>query len=103
MSRIFLVGAPMDCGKTRKGCLMGPDAYRTAGLGRALDDLGHQVSDIGNLMPRANAIPPSPKIHALPETIGWWRASGVPRDQRTAAQECRGFPVAKGSVRGGIP
>lgn len=74
MSRIFLVGAPMDCGKTRKGCLMGPDAYRTAGLGRALDDLGHQVSDIGNLMPRVNATPPSPKIHALPETIGWTEA-----------------------------
>ena len=29
--RCILIGAPVDSGKRRKGCLMGPDAYRTAG------------------------------------------------------------------------
>ncbi|WP_342351468.1 arginase family protein, partial [Jannaschia rubra] len=30
----ILIGAPLDSGKRRKGCLMGPDAYRTAGIAR---------------------------------------------------------------------
>ena len=47
-----LVGAPLDSGKRRKGCLMGPDAYRTAGLREALHGLGHSVSDWGNVAPR---------------------------------------------------
>jgi len=44
-----LIGAPVDSGKRRDGCLMGPDAYRTAGLGQVLADLGHRVTDHGNL------------------------------------------------------
>ena len=43
-SNILLIGAPMDCGKRRQGCLMGPDSYRTAGLAEALRSLGHSVS-----------------------------------------------------------
>ncbi len=34
----LLVGAPVDSGKRRRGCLMGPDAFRTAGLAEALRD-----------------------------------------------------------------
>ena len=33
---IILIGAPVDSGKRRRGCLMGPDAYRVAGLAEAL-------------------------------------------------------------------
>ena len=47
----LLVGAPVDSGKQRRGCLMGPDAYRTAGLAETLADLGHSVRDIGNITP----------------------------------------------------
>ena len=36
---------------------MGPDAYRTAGIARALTALGHSVSDLGNVAPDANDIP----------------------------------------------
>ena len=43
----ILIGAPVDCGKRVRGCLMGPDAYRTAGLGEAITALGHTVEDIG--------------------------------------------------------
>jgi arginase family enzyme len=35
-SDIILIGAPVDSGKRRRGCLMGPDAFRVAGLLRAL-------------------------------------------------------------------
>ena len=52
---IALLGAPVDCGKQRPGCLMGPDALRCAQLGLSLEQLGHRVSDLGNLQPAAKA------------------------------------------------
>lgn len=71
----FLVGAPVDSGKRRPGCLMGPDAYRTAGLAEALSGLGHQVTDLGNL----TAAPHDPDVKAgavfaRNQTIGWTTA-----------------------------
>ncbi len=51
----------MDSGKRRPGCLMGPDAYRTAGLARALADLGHSVTDRGNVAPAAIHPRPAPQ------------------------------------------
>ena len=33
-----LVGIPLDCGKITKGCLMGPDAFRTAGIVEMIDN-----------------------------------------------------------------
>lgn len=72
MSHVILIGAPVDSGKQRAGCLMGPDAYRTAGLVNALSDLGHKVSDWGNLTPADHhADDPDERVHALNETIGW--------------------------------
>jgi arginase len=70
---IILIGAPVDSGKRRRGCVMGPDAYRCAGLAEALDDLGHAVTDMGNLAPAGVTLdhPPDPKLHALRETLGW--------------------------------
>ena len=69
-----LIGAPVDSGKRRAGCLMGPDALRTAGLAQALGDLGHDVTDHGNL-----TTPPAQEIDAgqvfcLHQTIAWTRA-----------------------------
>ena len=68
----ILIGAPVDSGKRRMGCLMGPDAYRTAGLAEALRDLGHVVRDLGNLAPAAHT--PDEEDGALfapNQTIGW--------------------------------
>ncbi len=69
-----LIGAPVDSGKRRAGCLMGPDAFRTAGLDDALRDLGHTVTDHGNL-----AAPPpqdsgTGQVFSLDQTIGWTQA-----------------------------
>jgi arginase len=51
---------------------MGPDAYRTANLPQVLADLGHSVTDLGNLsvMPAASA---NGQDHPteLSQTIGW--------------------------------
>lgn len=71
---ITLIGAPLDCGKKRLGCLMGPDAFRTAGLAEALTDLGHTVRDTGNVTPNRSNVEQHETIYALPETIGWTEA-----------------------------
>jgi arginase len=70
---IILIGAPVDCGKRRRGCLMGPDAFRVAGLAEALSDLGHIVTDRGNLAPAPVTVDPpaNPAVNALAETVGW--------------------------------
>ena len=70
---IVLIGCPVDSGKRSRGCLMGPDAYRTAGLAEALDGLGHHVRDLGNMSPApVDFLPDAPAhLHALAETIGW--------------------------------
>ena len=70
----ILVGAPMDSGKARKGCLMGPDAYRTAGIAEALRNLGHEVADRGNVAPAPYAAKDHPKIVQLEETIAWTKS-----------------------------
>lgn len=72
----ILIGAPIDSDKRRRGCVMGPDAYRIAGLPEALRDLGFEVEDIGNVTPTPVPTPgqADPKLHALGETIGWCRA-----------------------------
>jgi arginase len=88
----ILVGAPMDCGKARRGCLMGPDALRVAGLAEALTDLGLRVRDTGNVTPASVNLPEHPHLHALPETIAWTQAL------TTAAQSAmtEGFPIFLG-------
>ena len=35
----ILVGAPVQSGASQPGCLMGPDAFRTAGLAETLEEL----------------------------------------------------------------
>jgi arginase len=69
----ILIGAPVDCGKRRRGCLMGPDAYRTAGIAEAITALGHTVSDLGNLVPKDVTVSASknPLVYKLAENVGW--------------------------------
>ena len=47
--RIALLGVPLEIGASQRGTLMGPDALRTAGIGRVLAQLGFAVEDHGNL------------------------------------------------------
>jgi arginase len=68
-----LIGAPVDTGQRRAGCLMGPAALRTAGLATTLRDLGHIVEDQGDITPApAPDIPHlNPAVHHLGETLAW--------------------------------
>ncbi|MEM8578885.1 MAG: arginase [Pseudomonadota bacterium] len=74
MMDIHLFGVPLDCGKVRAGCLMGPDALRTAGLPATLRGLGHRVTDHGNIVPGPTPALESPGLHALGETVAWTEA-----------------------------
>jgi arginase len=49
MSRISIIGVPMDLGADRRGVDMGPSALRYADLNEKLQDLGHEVIDLGDL------------------------------------------------------
>lgn len=54
---VRILGIPMDLGAGRRGVDMGPSALRLARLAPALTDLGHSVTDLGNVdVPVAEAM-----------------------------------------------
>lgn len=73
---------------------MGPAAYRVAGLGRTLVELGHSVDDWGDAKPAplSPAVRPHDRIHALPETVAW--AEGLAAAAESAM--AKGFPIFLG-------
>ncbi len=94
MTHCILIGAPIDSGQRRPGCLMGPAAYRVAGVAQAIRDLGHTVEDRGDVaLPRLEeAHCPNPVVHSLAETIGWTDALS----DATFAASGEGFPIILG-------
>ncbi len=89
---VILVGVPMDAGKRRQGCRMGPDAYRVAGLDQALANLGYRVSDLGNIGPDDTDTPAHTHLFALPEVVGW--TSALSRTAQDTAPQ--GLPIFMG-------
>ena len=90
----ILIGAPVDCGKRTRGCLMGPDAYRTAGISEAITALGLSVEDMGNLAPAQVDVAPArnAQVYQLAENVGWTQTL------MAAARENapRGMPIFMG-------
>ena len=68
---IALIGAPIDCGKRRNGCLMGPDSLRTAGLAESITALGYAVQDLGDLDPGPLDLEDEDHLHAKSAVIAW--------------------------------
>ena len=62
---ISILGIPMDLGAGRRGVDMGPSALRNAHLARTLRDLGHHVTDLGDIEV------------AIPETLDKHAAAGL--------------------------
>ena len=59
MSRLGIVGVPLDLGGGRRGVDMGPSAVRIAGIGERLTALGHEVHDYGDVdTPTQETTPP---------------------------------------------
>lgn len=92
----ILVGAPVDSGQRTLGCLMGPSAYRVAGLTHTLSDLGHGVVDWGDVAPGPvqSQVKRSgnPAVHAEAETVAWTIALAATARRAMAS----GFPIFLG-------
>lgn len=90
-----LIGAPVQSGTNQAGCLMGPDALRTAGIAATLEELGHSVGDLGNLSiePVERRRHSNPAIHHLGETADWAKAIGDAAHEILGAG---GFPIFLG-------
>lgn len=90
-----LIGAPVQSGTHQEGCLMGPDALRTAGIAESLASLNHSVQDYGNLpRPAFGTIShPNKAVRHLAETAGW-----IESLQEAAYQAARetDFPIFLG-------
>ncbi|WP_319532459.1 arginase [uncultured Cohaesibacter sp.] len=70
---ISLLGVPLQDGTHEKGCLMGPDALRTAGIIDTLQGLGYHCEDRGNLTPAStDATPPQEGNARNFATIASW-------------------------------
>ena len=95
MTRIILIGAPVDSGQRRPGCLMGPPAYRVAGLAHAIASEGHEVEDRGDVTATPLAAVPcaNPAVDQMTETVGWTMALKVAVED---ALKDGGLPVIMG-------
>ncbi len=95
MPNCILIGAPIDEGQRRAGCVMGPAAYRVAGLAAAIAELGHGVEDWGDLAAaEVTAAPcPNPVVHDLDRVLGWTEALC---DRVDDALSAGGMPIILG-------
>lgn len=95
MPNTILIGAPIDEGQRRPGCVMGPTAYRVAGLAQAIRELGHGVEDWGDMvLPALQAVScPNPAVHSLAEVLGW---TEVLADKVDDALSQGGLPIVLG-------
>jgi arginase len=73
---VKLLGAPVQEGSGRRGCDMGPAAYRAAGLAESLEELGHAVVDLGDVRPIVHKVEPhaNPAVKKLDEVVAWIEA-----------------------------
>jgi arginase len=73
---------------------MGPSAYRVAGMASMLTELGHRVTDWGDVKPAAAVERPNsdPKLHDEAETVAWAKALSETSAKAMAA----GFPIFLG-------
>nr|ASK41901.1 arginase [Agrobacterium fabrum] len=76
MKTCQIPGAPVQSGASQPGCLMGPDAFRTAGLSRALTELGWAVTDLGDATPTAEPeiSHTNSAVKNLDALVGWTRS-----------------------------
>lgn len=72
--KVCLIGAPTDVGASVRGCGMGPDALRVAGITEALRAHGLAVADVGNLAGPPNpGLSPVEGLRHLDEVVAWNR------------------------------
>lgn len=87
--RIDLIGVPTDAGASCRGCGMGPEALRIAGIGEAIAAQGHDVADLGDLVRPRRSDPSLP-----------WRLSEA-REAEVLALAKQSSEAAYASLSGG--
>ena len=105
---ITILGAPVEAGASVPGAAMGPAMLRTAGIVKALRDLGHDVEDRGDLAPPhplVHAAPPEGKAHRFAHVSAWARllareTYAVVRSRRTPIVLGGDHSLAMGSISG---
>ncbi|MGH1415880.1 MAG: arginase [Pelagimonas sp.] len=95
MTKIVLLGAPIEAGAGRRGCVMGPNAFRTAGLAEELEALGHDVADLGDARPEEVTGIETDHTHLkqLDTVAGWTRAL---HSQAKKLARCDALPIYLG-------
>src|SRR6185437_7099687 len=95
LSRIAIIGAPLDLGAGRRGVDMGPSAHRLAGLGPRLAALGYKVEDLGNVFTEQQESAPSGPSNAkyLPQIAS---ACSVLAEMAERAVNDNRFPLILG-------
>ncbi|MFT8417290.1 MAG: arginase [Acetobacter sp.] len=73
MKTCQILGIPTQSGTSEKGCIMGPTAFRIAGLPEILQNLGWQVADVGDVLPAQppTISHPNPAVRNLDAIIAW--------------------------------
>jgi len=95
VSRIRLIGVPLDLGAGRRGVDMGPSAMRIAGVAEQVGRLGYQVVDEGDIAvagPEIQRIE-DPRLKYLPEIV---RAVTILSGRVQQALEEGDFPLVLG-------
>lgn len=93
--KVTFIGAPLDLGAGRRGVDMGPSAFRVADIDRKIRELGHEVTDAGDLkvsIPETQ-VPGDPRLKYLAEIREVCEAL---RDKVEQVLEGGGVPVALG-------
>ena len=92
---VEVLGAPVECGASQRGPVMGPAALRTAGLIETLQSLGANVEDHGDVAvtPAKDATHPNPVLRHLDEIAAWTRSLKTRASDMASRQ---GFPIFLG-------
>jgi arginase len=107
---IEILGVALELGAASRGTLMGPQALRTAGLARALGELGHRIADHGTIHDARAAevaMPPhlADRCRHLAEIAGWTRtlhdcAYSMTEDGRVPVFLGGDHSISMGSISG---
>jgi len=91
----MLLGAPIGTGAGQKGCQLGPDTLRVAGLTAALEALGHRVRDLGDVQPDPlEDIPHGYRAKNLAKAVAWTQSLQAAAYQ--AFESSAAFPIFLG-------
>ncbi|MBS1034044.1 arginase [Gluconobacter cerinus] len=78
MKTCQILGVPTQSGTSERGCIMGPTAFRIAGLPEILQDLGWTVTDVGDAVPTEmpDVSHSNPAVRNLDAIIAWTKSVG---------------------------